>query len=186
MSKLGMIKITGCDLEALVKKAYQLSRPQGLGWIDKSQDKKELTDNEVSNILSAPHEDWVPVQIDYLHGKAVKLTVFRFDDQLYVENYWHDHSDQDFLALLSSIGIPEKAVHIAKNEKAEYKAMCLSKALKLLSSQGVVYGANLSLKHDEDIYNGLLQAREEGLVRQVYENDSGPMGNWYLVNDKVN
>lgn len=94
----GMIEITGVDLRELVKKAYDLSEPRGMGMLH--FEAGPLPESSVDDIL-ARGTDKIPVSMDYVKGRAVKLTVWHFDDKLYLQNSWFDHSESDLLRLLS-------------------------------------------------------------------------------------
>lgn len=93
------IEITGCDLIALVKKAYALSRPQGMGFLHFREG--ELSDEDAQQIVNNPRG----IDLDYVHGRAVKFWVQKEGDRLFVQNSWYDHSDSQLRELLQSVGI---------------------------------------------------------------------------------
>lgn len=99
------IEITGCDLVALVKKAYALSSPQGLGVTQFREG--ELSDREAQLIAINPNG----ISLDYVHGRSVKLWVKKEGDRLFVPPLWYDHTDSQLRELLQSVGIqmPESA-----------------------------------------------------------------------------
>ena len=97
------IEITGCDLRLLVKKAYELSRPQGMGFLHAKPG--PLSDGLVDDILMrdrGPH----PIMMDYVQGRAVKLSVRRDENnRLWIRSRWYDHSESDLQQLLEAIGV---------------------------------------------------------------------------------
>lgn len=101
-----MIEVTGVDLTKLVQEAYALSRPQGLGTMHfqpgglSEADAKAITDRERGNIAAS---------MDYVKGRACKMTVFRQDGKLFIRDAWFDHSAAQLKTLLERIGMGEKA-----------------------------------------------------------------------------
>lgn len=93
------IEITGCDLVALVKKAYALSRPQGLGFLQHREG--ELSDADAQQIVDSPRG----INMDHVHGRAVKFRVRTEGDRLFVQDSWYDHTDAQLRELLQSVGI---------------------------------------------------------------------------------
>lgn len=93
------IEITGCDLIALVKKAYALSRPQGLGFMHFREG--ELSDEEAKSIVNNPRG----ISLDYVHGRAVKFWIKYEGDRMFVPKSWYDHTDEQLRELLTSVGV---------------------------------------------------------------------------------
>ena len=89
-----MIKITGCDLIQLAKKAYELSSPQGMGFLHYTSD--PLNNEEAKQLI---RDDPFPLDMDYIKGRSIKLHVRKIDD------YWYDHTDEQYQELLKSIDI---------------------------------------------------------------------------------
>lgn len=100
----GFIEITGCDLVALVKKAYALSVPQGMGFLHFKEG--NMSDEDAKKIIESP----LGVDMDYVHGRAVKFWVKKEGNRLFVQDRWYDHSDDQLKELLQSVGIemPQK------------------------------------------------------------------------------
>ena len=99
-----MIDVTGCDLRELVKAAYDLSRPQGMGYLHYVEG--PLDEASVDEIVSRESpRGHVRLSMDYVKGRAVKLTVFKDDEKLVIRSNWFDHSDELLNALLRRIGI---------------------------------------------------------------------------------
>jgi ribosomal protein L36 len=97
-----MIDVTDCDLTELVKHAYRLSAPMGLGFLH-SRD-EPLSDEDAAEILSDGNEEH-PVRMDYVHGRCCKFSVIKRDGRLYIRNPWPDHSDFQLRELLTSVGV---------------------------------------------------------------------------------
>lgn len=97
-----MIDVTEYDLAALIKNAYTLSVPMGLGMLHFKAG--PLSDEQVCAIIEAGayhSRSEIAVNMDYVNGRAVKLTVFRKEDRLYIRKEWYDHSDADLKELLA-------------------------------------------------------------------------------------
>lgn len=102
----GMIEITGVDLVKFAQKAYELSVPQGLGFMHFTP--RPLDESEAKEMICM--EGRCPLSMDYVHGRACKLTVFKEDNKLFVPPSWYDHTDEQFRNLLEAFGIKlEKA-----------------------------------------------------------------------------
>lgn len=110
MNTENMIEITGVDLRALVRAAYDLSQPQGMGFLHAKDG--PIPEEQVEKVI-AKGEDYPrrPVSMDYVLGRAVKLTVFRDDDdRLWIYNRWYDHGDWQLTELLTQLGVDKAAV----------------------------------------------------------------------------
>lgn len=97
-----MIDITGVNLADFAKKVYELSRPQGMGFLHYQP--KPLTDDEANNLVKEDGR-W-PLDMDYVNGRACKMTVFRDGDKLHIHDNWYDHSSEQLNELLSAFNIP--------------------------------------------------------------------------------
>ena len=96
------IDITGIDLRKLVKEAYNLSQPQGLGFIHFQPG--PLPEEDVNEILSRFEDDErYAVSMDYVRGRAVKLHVWQEGDRLFTDARWYDHSDAQLRLLLMRV-----------------------------------------------------------------------------------
>lgn len=93
-------------LDAVIRAAYDLSRPQGLGFLHVTEgplDEATLTD------IKTRESGRCAAGMDYVHGRAVKLTVRRDGDKLYIPaDHWYDHSPEDLheLAVRADLGDP--------------------------------------------------------------------------------
>jgi hypothetical protein len=109
---LGMINITGVDLVKFAQKAYSLSVPQGMGFIHYTSD--PLTDDEARGLIKDEGTcNRVVLDMDYVKGRACKITVFRTNGRLLINDSWYDHTDWAFEGLLESFGfdLKSKAKH---------------------------------------------------------------------------
>lgn len=96
------IDITGCDLIALVKKAYALSSPQGLGFLHYREG--ELSDDEAKSVIEQTANARYAASLDYVLGRSVKLRVLKDGDRMMIYKSWYDHSEYQLRELLASIG----------------------------------------------------------------------------------
>lgn len=91
-------------LRRTVQKAFELSAPQGMGWMHYNAN-DTLDDQTVDTWLEGAARRGGPLSLDYVKGRAVKLC-FHYDDektQFYVEDggTWFDHSDRAWAELLA-------------------------------------------------------------------------------------
>ena len=94
-----MIDVTHLDIRKMVKAAYDLSSPQGLGFLHATPD--SLTDEEIDQILSRGTEN-SPVDMDYIKGRSCKFHISKDDEgRLSIYDSWYDHSDSQLEELLS-------------------------------------------------------------------------------------
>jgi hypothetical protein len=96
------IDITGVNLREFIKAAYDLSRPQGLGFIHARSG--PLADEVVDEILKSGGRRHA-ARMDYVLGRAVKMNIFDDDGQLTIHDTWYDHTPEDLDELLSRCGI---------------------------------------------------------------------------------
>jgi len=90
------------DLSAVVRAAYELSVPQGLGFLHFQPG--NLTDEQVASIVNRKSYGDIVLYMDYVLGRAVKLTVFRDESGMhYVPDRWYDHGSFD--ELFQALGI---------------------------------------------------------------------------------
>ena len=94
-----MIEITGVDLKQFVKDVYDLSQPQGLGILHFTPE--PLSDEDAASILSNWDKDGrFALCMDYVHGRACKMDVFREDGKLMIHDNWYDHTEDQLVTLL--------------------------------------------------------------------------------------
>jgi len=163
-----MIDITGINLVEFAKKVYELSAPQGLGKLH--YDPNPLTDDEASNFICRPNDlnQDVILDMDYVKGRACKMTVWRKDGKLEIADKWFDHTDKIFIKLLAILEIippeemPEHVIacncidcqskHIVEEDFIEEKKMPVLSAADL-----------------ESVREGICPDCKEGLVAKSQE-----------------
>ena len=96
-----MINVTGIDLVKFAKKAYELSSPQGLGFLHFTP--KPLSDEEAESLVRP--DELYPLDMDYVRGRSIKLHVRKEDGKLLIDDSWYDHMNAQFKELLGSVGI---------------------------------------------------------------------------------
>ena len=111
------IDVTGVDLIKLVQEAYNLSAPQGLGFLHFTAD--PIFDKEAQLLIDATANDLgIAFSLDYVKGRACKLTVFKKDSKLWIINSWYDHTDAMLELLLERVGIDPKVLSASQNQNA--------------------------------------------------------------------
>ncbi len=110
-SKRNQIYESGCEmitvsenkvnLVKLVKTAYELSRPQGLGFL--SFEPGPLSDGDAESLVLK--EGCLAVDLDYVYGRSCKLHVRRENGNLVFPDRWHDHTDKEYDTLLKEVGV---------------------------------------------------------------------------------
>ena len=101
----GMIEITGANLVEAVKAAYDLSQPQGLGFLHAQPG--SLTDEEAESLVHPAAR--YPVSLDYVRGRACKFTVHKRDGRLWINRRWFDHTEEQQAELLQRLGVTDNA-----------------------------------------------------------------------------
>jgi len=94
------VEITDVDLVEFVKKVYELSNPQGLGALHFQMG--YLSDEDAKKIVEYGKGG---VHMDYVHGRACKMNVFKEDDKLFIGTPWHDHTEGQLKSLLEHFNI---------------------------------------------------------------------------------
>lgn len=100
----GFIEITGANIRDAIKSAYRNSRPQGLGMLHFVPG--DLDEETVELIASRPRDlvhGVSMVHMDYVHGRAVKMTIYTKDDKMYIAERWYDHNDTQLQTFLAEI-----------------------------------------------------------------------------------
>lgn len=110
---MATIDVTGVDLVKLTQEAYARSIPQGLGFLHFTDG--PLPEAEARRIVDRfANNDRIALSLDYVRGRACKLTVFREGDRLEINDRWFDHSASDLDGLLAAVGIARPAKAEAK------------------------------------------------------------------------
>lgn len=103
----GMIDVSGVDVRELVRAAYELSAPKGLGFMHFTPE--PLSDAEVDAIIGAPDYSKCLVSMDYVNGRCCKFGVWQDGDTLTIRSPWFDHSAAQLTALLARVGVTAAA-----------------------------------------------------------------------------
>jgi hypothetical protein len=101
-----MIDITGVDLVKFVQKVYELSVPQGLGFLHATSGGMDISEaQEIVNEGSRNRYSDIVLDLDYVHGRACKMTVWVNHSRLIIRKPWYDHSNEKLRQLLEAVGI---------------------------------------------------------------------------------
>ena len=126
------INITGIDLIQFIKEVYKLSVPAGLGWLHFTEG--ELTDEEAKGILDIWKNDkHFALDMDYIRGRACKMTVFRKDregKEIFIRSPWYDHTDIQLAKLLKAVWLKEKPFPELKSEEHGIACHCIDCQIK--------------------------------------------------------
>jgi len=102
--KNNTIEVTNMNLQDLVKTAYALSVPMGMGFMHAKEG--PLSDADAEHIIQTTKRqyrdnyDGIAVSMDYVHGRACKFTVRENKDGRYIYDEWFDHTDKQLRNLL--------------------------------------------------------------------------------------
>jgi hypothetical protein len=109
-----MIDITGVDLIKFVQKVYELSVPQGLGFLHFQPGGLSTEDAKCYINETGPDA----VNMDYVHGRACKMFARREKDgKIVIGNSWYDHRDDQLEQLLA-------AFHLVRLFGYEHSCAC--------------------------------------------------------------
>lgn len=112
MNTEDMIEISGANRVEVVKAAYDLSKPQGMGLIHYQAG--ELTNDEASMLITPPDRWGAVVSLDYVKGRSCKFSVLQdAAGRLFICRSWYDHSESQLAELLKRIGIMVPGIHFA-------------------------------------------------------------------------
>lgn len=98
-----MIELKNVDLKKFIQKVYEMSRPQGLGFL--AAESGGLSDEDAEAILARDSKGRIAASMDYVKGRACKMSVFREDGKYYIRDAWYDHTSAALAALLKEFGI---------------------------------------------------------------------------------
>lgn len=101
------IDITKADLIEVVKAAYDLSNPVGMGILHYTEE--PLSDEEAKQLIDeGSRGKFSPcVSMDYVKGRCCKFSVWHIDGKLYIRKDWYDHTKADVDKLLEMVGLNE-------------------------------------------------------------------------------
>ena len=85
----------------IIKAVYDLSRPQGLGFLHFSPE--PLTDEQA--LACIPKPELPGLHLDYIAGRACKFVLFSGPEGRYFDaEWWYDHSPDDLGNLIGRLG----------------------------------------------------------------------------------
>lgn len=123
------IDITGVDLIKFVKEVYKLSISVGLGRLHFRGG--GLTDKEAEEILDVCKSDpEFCLDMDYVRGRACKMTVFRDRNRIYIRSPWYDHTDMRLKMLLNAVWPKDKTFPELKAEEHGTACHCMHCQIK--------------------------------------------------------
>ena len=93
------IDVTNIDKVELVKAVYELSRPQGMGMMH--FDPAPLTTKDVQSMIRPDGT----IRLDYVKGRACKVTTTREGERFFFQAPWYDHTDEQLYKLLDAFGL---------------------------------------------------------------------------------
>jgi hypothetical protein len=98
------IKVSRDRLPDAIKKAFELSQPQGLGFLHHREG--PLEEETVQEIIARGHSRLL-ADMDYVHGRSCKFHVRKADEDgfMLIEPRWYDHGDYELDALLRDLGV---------------------------------------------------------------------------------
>jgi len=105
------IEVTGIDLVKFAQKVYELSVPQGMGFLHYTP---EPLDESEAKQLVRPDDRYTVLNMDYVRGRACKMHVYVNGGKWFIDDSWYDHTDRVYEKLLSEFGIkrtPEECEH---------------------------------------------------------------------------
>ena len=110
-----MIDVTNIDVRDIIRAAYDLSSPQGLGLLEWTAE--PLGDAQVEELAAHARAHAGELHLDYVNGRAVKLSIwpgercrrepgrsFMSIDMAGYPYRWYRHEDEDAAELLARIG----------------------------------------------------------------------------------
>jgi len=101
-----MNKITGVDLVKFAQKVYELSRPQGAGFMHFTLEPLSEEDAKSMMIKNPfPGDGQCIMTMDYVKGRACKMQVFKTGEDLFIGDSWYDHTDNQLAELLEAFNI---------------------------------------------------------------------------------
>ena len=99
-----MIDVTGINLVRFAQKVYELSSPQGLGFMHFTP--QPLDEKVAQEMVDQWKKDnWSALSMDYVNGRACKMDVIRKDGKLFIHDSWYDHSDDKLKQLLAAFNV---------------------------------------------------------------------------------
>jgi hypothetical protein len=108
------IDVTSIDTIKLVKAAYALSVPRGMGMLHFKPG--ELSDEDAKQCIEPDGS----VHMDYVRGRGCKFHVWVEEGKKFIVSPWYDHTDSDLQKLLATCGVSQEV----EQEKHGYSCAC--------------------------------------------------------------
>ena len=86
----------------LVRKAYDLSKPVGMGMIHFQPG--PIPEPIVDDLVRLMNKTGY-LTMDYTLGRQVKFTILKIGNRYFVHKTWRDHTKEDLVILLASVGV---------------------------------------------------------------------------------
>lgn len=97
-----MIDITGVNLVKFVQEVYNLSKPQGMGFMHFTPE--PLSDSDAARVIDESKNDtFIELSLDYVNGRSCKMTIFKDGDKRFIRDAWYDHGPSLLKELLEKI-----------------------------------------------------------------------------------
>jgi hypothetical protein len=90
------------DLVKFAQKAYELSSPQGFGFLHAVSG--GLSEEDAKSCI-CDEDRYSVLNMDYMHGRACKMFVTKSDGKWLLPDRWYDHTDKQYKELLQTFGI---------------------------------------------------------------------------------
>lgn len=109
VARATQIEVPFDAVKPLVRKAYELSVPVGMGMIHYRPG--PLDSMGVDELVRVMNKTGY-LSMDYVHGRQVKFTIRKIGDYYFVHRRWPDHTEAQLIELLASVGVefPTKAI----------------------------------------------------------------------------
>ena len=105
MNTNNLIEIDPTKIVELIQFAYVRSRPQGMGLFHFMNE--PMSKEQASEIISIWHPK--DIYMDYIRGRAVKLTIMRTENnQYWINPFWFDHTIREFYELVEKFALDPK------------------------------------------------------------------------------
>jgi len=97
----------------LLKTVYDLSKPQGMGFLHFMT--TPMTVEEATKLLNV-HRSPRGYHFDYINGRACKFNIFFDGEKHYINDSWYDHTNKDFETLLKKFNL--EVPHLKEHEES--------------------------------------------------------------------
>ncbi len=91
------------DLVKFAQKAYALSKPQGMGFLNFSSG--GLDEAEAKKFICHDEHASTVLSMDYVRGRACKMFIYNRDGKWELPDKWYDHTNAQYRELLQAFGL---------------------------------------------------------------------------------